>query len=317
MMQAAMTHSSSAGALGAGAVLLAGAVGIALIVLVGLRLGRGRLAESPLAGSRLAHAARAARAARAAHAASQALTRARDRLAHSTDPLIAAGVALGAGLLAAVIVLSAVGRLVTTALVVAADRPVDRFVAGHRVAAAVHVMLNGTLLGSYEICYLVAAITGLVIGVATRRLLPLIVPLGALWTEIVVQKLVHGLVHGSVPARAMAIGAPGGYFSGGSARALIMFGLLAYFAGWLGLSRGQRAVLWTAAAGAAFVEGYSRLYLGRHWAVDVIGGWLAGALLLAIIVFAVQTWPVPAVGHPDAGAQAPPRHALPEWEAVR
>jgi membrane-associated phospholipid phosphatase len=266
---------ASASLAGQAAVVLAGVAGVVLVVAVALRPAR--RAES-LASRRAGRVATWART----------LASLRDGLGRRTHPAVAAAVALAAGLAVSVAVSYAAGLLTKAGVVVRLDRPVDRFVDGHRLAAVVHLMLTGTLLGSYPVVYSIAAVTGLIVGAIVRRWLPLIVAVAAVPTEIVIQKLLSGLVHGTKPAQALAIGSPGGYFSGGSARTLIACGLLAYFAGWTGLARERRVLLWAVAAIASFAEGYSRLYLGRHWAVDIVGGWLLGALVLASIIFAVE-----------------------------
>ena len=33
----------------------------------------------------------------------------------------------------------------------------------------------------------------------------------------------------------------------------------------------------------AYLEGFTRVYLGRHWVLDIPGGWLLGAAVLAAL----------------------------------
>ena len=276
MVNAIAIQSSASSRVGQLVVVLAGIAGAALIVTVGAWLaGQRPAATAKRRGGRLA-------------APAACLSRIRDSLGARTHPVLAAVVALAAGLVGAVAVSYAAGLVAKLGLVVRLDRPVDHFVDAHRLAAIVGLMRAGTLLGAYSVVYTIAIVGGLIVWVLTRRWLPLLAAVAALLTETAVQRLMHALVHGAKPAQAVAIGPPGGYFSGGSARALIVCGLLAYFVGWVAPARWQRAALWTAAVLAAFVEGYSRLYLGRHWAVDIVGGWLLGALVLASFIFAAQ-----------------------------
>jgi membrane-associated phospholipid phosphatase len=95
------------------------------------------------------------------------------------------------------------------------------------------------------------------------------------------------------------------YPSGHTSNAVVMFGLLAWMA-----VRHRRAAI----AAAVFVcatVGLCTIYLDTHWFSDVIGGWLAGALVLLVLptlmppveravdavlrrVRSLRSWPVPA-----------------------
>jgi membrane-associated phospholipid phosphatase len=79
----------------------------------------------------------------------------------------------------------------------------------------------------------------------------------------------------------------GTYPSGGCARLISIYGVILYLV--LELTRAgrrTRILTWTVLSVAAFMEGYSRWYLNKHWVTDILGGWLYGGLLLAVAVFA-------------------------------
>ncbi|WP_199808260.1 phosphatase PAP2 family protein [Streptomyces sp. NRRL S-1022] len=78
--------------------------------------------------------------------------------------------------------------------------------------------------------------------------------------------------------------------SGHAMTATVVCGLLL----WLLHRRGAGRALWRTAVAAALVSvagvGVTRVWLGVHWSSDVLGGWLGGALLVAVAVL-VYEWP--------------------------
>jgi len=79
--------------------------------------------------------------------------------------------------------------------------------------------------------------------------------------------------------------------SGHALTATVVCGLLL----WLLRLYGAGRVLWRTALVLASVSvlgvGATRIWLGVHWPSDVLGGWLFGALLVALAVAAYQRWP--------------------------
>lgn len=71
--------------------------------------------------------------------------------------------------------------------------------------------------------------------------------------------------------------------SGHAAGALISYGLLAVYASvkWPELA----LLCWIVALILSFLIGVSRVFLGAHYASDVFGGWLIGAIGLLFIIF--------------------------------
>ncbi len=81
-----------------------------------------------------------------------------------------------------------------------------------------------------------------------------------------------------------------GFISGHATTAMGVWGTLAALA--------RRAWFWALAGLLAFSIGFSRIYLGVHYPSDVIGGWIAGLLVAAALLWGlprleprVRTWP--------------------------
>ncbi|MCU1616359.1 MAG: putative lipid phosphate phosphatase YodM [Frankiales bacterium] len=79
----------------------------------------------------------------------------------------------------------------------------------------------------------------------------------------------------------------GTYPSGGCARTVVIYGtimfLLLFYAR---AGRRWQGAGWALIAMLAFIEGYTRTYLNKHWVTDVLGGWAFGLMLLVVVVFA-------------------------------
>jgi len=82
----------------------------------------------------------------------------------------------------------------------------------------------------------------------------------------------------------------GAFPSGGCARLISVYGLIIYLVlRRLGKTRSKIAILaWTLLAAATFTEAYSRLYLGKHWISDIVGGLALGVVLLAVFIAATK-----------------------------
>jgi undecaprenyl-diphosphatase len=87
--------------------------------------------------------------------------------------------------------------------------------------------------------------------------------------------------------------------SGHAMTATVVCGLLL----WLLRRYGAGRLLWRTALTVAVVSvlgvGLTRIWLGVHWPSDVVGGWLLGALLVALAVTSYERW--------RGGKEKPPR----------
>lgn len=79
----------------------------------------------------------------------------------------------------------------------------------------------------------------------------------------------------------------GGYAfpSGHSILAVMFYGFLGYILVHSAHKQWEKVLITFSTVIVIFLIGLSRIYLGVHWASDVIGGWLIGSIILIILIF--------------------------------
>ncbi len=167
------------------------------------------------------------------------------------------------------------------------DKPINHWVARHRIHPWKSVMSSATKTGDSWSTRMAVAAAAVCLAVTWRRYKWL--PAFAFIVLTVLQRYLTHAIH-LVAHRVGPPGFPHGTFpSGGSERTVVFFGLIAYFL-WREFSGRRVTAIWAGAAVAAlaFDEGYSRFYLGMHWTTDVLSGWFYGILLLALFVLATR-----------------------------
>jgi hypothetical protein len=125
----------------------------------------------------------------------------------------------------------------------------------------------------------------LMLAYGRRWWLPAVVlPLGVV-LELSLQRGIGSIVDREPPP-----GSLGTYFSGGSARFVIIYGLSLFLivTRWPQVSRGWRVVGVVAVVLLAGGMGYTRLYLLLHWPSDVPAGWLMGTFITLSVIFATR-----------------------------
>jgi membrane-associated phospholipid phosphatase len=172
------------------------------------------------------------------------------------------------------------------------DRPVLAWVASRRNPDFTSFNAVYTALGDRYPLKWVTVIGALVFAVLWRRRfwIPLLAIPAAFVLEQYAQTVVAGAVDRGHPPTGL-----GTYPSGGVARIVMTIGSLALFAAltWRPSRRWQVA-LGTVVLVLASYEGYSRIYLQKHWLTDVFGGLLFGPALfvgyaLAVVILAGRT----------------------------
>lgn len=94
------------------------------------------------------------------------------------------------------------------------------------------------------------------------------------------------------PLAWMLVGPPSAasFPSGHATASFVFYGSLALIALGSGLPPRRKALAVTGALAAAFLIGASRVYLGVHWASDVLAGWVFAAVLVAMGQGALVLW---------------------------
>jgi hypothetical protein len=211
---------------------------------------------------------------------------------------------LAVGGAATVLTCWAVGKLMQSETVIRPSRRVYAYVHERRSASVARRLEQAvTTMGDYSVIVPFSVLGGGMVAYEQRKWAPLPLLVGGLASEVYLQKVLKRLVNGTKPAEEDSLGPPGDFPSGGAARAVITFGLLAHLLSQRWDSPAERRALWSVAIALVLAQGGSRLYLGRHWPEDVAGGWLFGWLILQTLVKAAQVEAAQVEAAPDAGAR--------------
>jgi membrane-associated phospholipid phosphatase len=174
----------------------------------------------------------------------------------------------------------ALGKALQSESVIVPSRRLYEFCREHRSTAVSRRLDPVTTIGGYSVIGSFSLLVGGMVAYERRQWGPLPLLAGGVVSEVYLQKALKRLVQGTKPPQESSIGAPGDFPSGGAARTVITFGLLAHMLAQRWCSPAERRVIWSIVAALVAAQGGSRVYLGRHWPEDVVGGWLFGWLIL-------------------------------------
>lgn len=172
------------------------------------------------------------------------------------------------------------GKAMQRCSVVEPSRRLYEYCIEHRSPGLSRRLDPVTTIGGYSVIGSFSLLVGGTLAYDRRRWAPLPLLIGGAMGEVFLQKALKRLVKGTKPTAESSIGPPGDYPSGGAARTVITFGLLGHFFGQQWNTPAERGVIWSVVATLVLLQGASRVYLGRHWPEDVLGGWLLGLLVL-------------------------------------
>jgi hypothetical protein len=188
----------------------------------------------------------------------------------------------------------------------AIDQPVFTWVMHNQVHPMTALMNRLTKIGDTWTTWGAAAAAAVCLAVAyrTRRWLPPVVLSAVLvydhYAAIALRTIFHRLGPPTSPL--------GTYPSGGDDRAILFYGIIGFLL-WYEFSGKRKAAVWltTVVVALGFNEGYSRVYLSKHWFTDAVSGLLYGALLLIPFIVAIYM----VMGHSTATVGAGDRSPLP------
>lgn len=147
-----------------------------------------------------------------------------------------------------------------------------------------------TDFGSFPVVVVVALAAAVVLWSRTRRLLlPATLLITVVETAAIVF-LVKSVVGRQRPPVELLIGAPstdGSFPSGHTTNGTVVYVMAALLLGWTVGRRWCRYLLLASAVALGVAIGLTRIYLGYHWASDVLGGWLLATALCSAGGFTV------------------------------
>ncbi|GFG96429.1 phosphatase PAP2 family protein [Mycobacterium timonense] len=172
------------------------------------------------------------------------------------------------------------------------DHPVTRWLATHRDLWLTTVLRTITVAGSPLFLAAFALPISLVAGWRCRTWRPVVLALACGAGVPLVLFTAKALVGRNRPALPFALvdadgySFPSGHATGTGAIMVISAWILTR---WLIPRWAGRVTVWAVTIGAAFLIGFSRVYLGVHYLSDVLAGWLLG-MAWAGAVMVVGTW---------------------------
>lgn len=175
--------------------------------------------------------------------------------------------------------------VITRAPVVQADESIMNLVYMLRNMRLAQVLLVFTHLGSLPVV-LCLSIIAIVLWLLVRDYRKIQFFILSIVSGQVFSQVLKGLTHRERPSIDFSLVPQAGYAfpSGHATISVVFYGLLGYFAVRYMRTRRYKWLVGLATLAVIFLIGFSRVYLGVHWTTDVLGGWLLGFAVLAVVV---------------------------------
>ncbi len=168
------------------------------------------------------------------------------------------------------------------------DLRIMNLVSAFRDAGITKALIFFTYLGNWQVIIGLSIIAIIILGLLRERRKIVFLAMALISGEVI-KELLKFLIHRPRPDISFSLISESGYSfpSGHAVISVIFYGMVVYFIYKLCRKIWQKIILLVAFATLILLIGFSRIYLGVHWASDIIAGWLIGfaILLFFILIF--------------------------------
>ncbi len=165
------------------------------------------------------------------------------------------------------------------------DMEIMNLVAAFRSTGVTKAFIFFTYLGNWQVIVGLSVIAIIILGLLKKKQ-EIIFFIAALISGEMIKELFKFLIHRQRPDVGFSLISENGYAfpSGHAVISVIFYGLVGYLIYRICKKLWQKLILLFTFFIFIFLIGFSRIYLGVHWASDVFAGWLIGSAILAFFI---------------------------------